>query len=402
MTEATRRQKPSIISRCASWTRARDVRALGLYPYFKPVERSEATRVTVEGQELLMIGSNNYLGLTHHPDVKAAAEQAVREFGTSCTGSRYLNGTLRLHEQLEERLAKFTGHDGAIVYSTGFQANQGLLSTLCGKDDVIFADRENHASLVDGCRLSFAKTKKFAHNDMAHLRECLASTNAEGKLIVVDGVFSMTGELAPLPEICALAAEFGAAVMVDDAHAFGVLGPGGTGTAAHFGVQDGVDIVMGTFSKSFASLGGFIAGSAEMIEFVKHHSRALIFSASIPPANAAAALAALEIIEREPWRQERVHAIANRVKTELRAAGFDVPQTDTPIVPVVVGEFLPLMKFWRALFDAGLFTNPVMEPAVPADQCMIRTSYMATHTDDDITEVIDTFVRVGRAHDLIG
>jgi 8-amino-7-oxononanoate synthase len=190
--------------------------------------------------------------------------------------------------------------------------------------------------------------------------------------------------------------------MVDDAHAFGVLGPGGTGTAAHFGVQDGVDIVMGTFSKSFASLGGFIAGSAEMIEFVKHHSRALIFSASIPPANAAAALAALEIIEREPWRQERVHAIANRVKTELRAAGFDVPQTDTPIVPVVVGEFLPLMKFWRALFDAGLFTNPVMEPAVPADQCMIRTSYMATHTDDDITEVIDTFVRVGRAHDLIG
>jgi len=391
-----------LFEKCREFQTAREVMAMGIYPYFRVIQSAPGTVVTVDGQELLMIGSNNYLGLTNHPKVVEAAADAARKFGSGCTGSRFLNGTLELHVQLEERLAQFMKRPAALVFSTGFQTNLGTISCLVGRTDTIFADRANHASLVDGCRLSFGKTVKFAHNDMADLGRLLQSTpNGGGRLIVVDGVFSMEGDITDLPSIVRLAREYGARVMVDDAHAVGVLGSGGRGTAEHFNLIDQTDLVMGTFSKSFASLGGFIAGDEDVIHFIKHFSRELIFSASMPPASVAACLAALDIIESEPERRQRLWEITRRMHREFRGLGFNIGPTQTPIIPVMIGEDLQTFRFWRALTERGIFANPIVSPAVPKGSSLIRTSYTATHTDKQLDFVIATFAELGKQFGVI-
>jgi len=327
--------------------------------------------------------------------VKEAAIKAVERYGSGCTGSRFLNGTLDLHVELEDRLARFMHREAALTMSTGFQVNLGVISTLVGKDDLVFCDRENHASIFDGCRLAFGRVRKYRHNDMADLERQLAHAPREqGKLIVTDGVFSMRGDVCDLPRIVELAEAYGAQVMVDDAHGIGVLGKHGRGTAEHFGVEDRVDLVMGTFSKSLASLGGFIAGKQDVVHYIKHHARALIFSAAITPASAASALAALDILEKEPERRKRLWRNAERAKAGLKKLGYEVGATESVIVPVAVGEAIETFTFWKALFDAGVFTNPVIPPAVPEGECLIRTSYMATHSADELDRVIEVFRRV--------
>ena len=386
-----------IFQKCDGFSRARELQAMGIYPYFIPLHGSEGTEVEIAGKRLIMIGSNNYLGLTHHPKVREAAIQAIRQYGTSCSGSRFLNGTLELHEELERRLAIFMGQEGALCFSTGFQTNLGAISAICGKDDVILCDRENHASIIDGCRLSFADVRKFRHNDMGDLEAHLQRGKAQGKgmLIVVDGLFSMMGDLAPLPAIRALADRYSARLMVDEAHSVGVLGAHGRGAAEHCGIRP--DLVMGTFSKSFASLGGFIAGPANVIHFMRHHARALMFSASITPASAAAALAALDLIETRPEMRKRVLQIAHRVRTGLAAMGFSTAGTlASPIVPVIVGDQERMLLLWRTLFECGLFTNAVTQPAVSPGQDLIRTSYIASHTDEQIDQVLGRFADAGR------
>ncbi len=379
----------------------RSAQAMGLYPYFIPLEQSEGTQVTVRGRSLIMIGSNNYLGLTAHPKVRQAAIDAVREFGTSCTGSRFLNGTLALHNELEERLARFVGKEKALVFSTGYQTNLGTLSALIGREDVIIGDKENHASLVDGSRLALGRLQRFRHNDIDDLERVLrACPDKAGKLVVVDGVFSMSGELAPLPEIVPLCEKYGARLMVDDAHGVGVIG-GGRGTVARFGVTDDVDLIMGTFSKSFASIGGFIAGEKTTIHWIKHLARSMIFSASLPAGNAAAALAALDVMEKEPERVERVNAIAERMRQGYHDLGYNVGGSETPIVPIMIGDQLKAIKMWRALFEAGVYTNVAVPPAVPAGKALLRTSYMATHTDREMDQVVSIFKQVGKAEGII-
>ena len=394
-----------LFSKCDGFTRARDLQSMGMYPYFLPLSGSEGTEVEINGRRLIMIGSNNYLGLTHHHKVLEAAQQALLKFGTSCSGSRFLNGTLELHEELERRLARFMGKEAALCFSTGFQTNLGAISSICGKDDVILCDRENHASIIDGCRLSFGDTRKWRHNDMADLEAQLARAKAQGKgmLIVVDGLYSMMGDLADLPSIVKLARHYGARLMVDEAHSVGVLGKTGRGAAEHFGLDDDADLVMGTFSKSFASLGGFIAGPANVIHFMRHHARSLIFSAAITPASAAAALAALDVIEAEPQLRTRVLDVANRVRTGLRKLGFTVGGAqNSPIVPVIVGEQIRMLRMWKILLDCGLFTNPVTQPAVPPGMDLIRTSYIATHTDRHIEQILERFAEAGERVGVLG
>ncbi|MGE3172932.1 MAG: aminotransferase class I/II-fold pyridoxal phosphate-dependent enzyme [Planctomycetota bacterium] len=372
---------------------------MGMYPYFLPLAGSEGTEVEIDGRRLIMIGSNNYLGLTHHHKVLQAAQDALLKFGTSCSGSRFLNGTLELHEELERRLARFMGKEAALVFSTGFQTNLGAISSICGKDDVILCDRENHASIIDGCRLSFADVRKWRHNDVKDLEAQLERAKAQNKgiLIVVDGLYSMMGDLADLPNIARLARHYGARLMVDEAHSVGVLGKHGRGAAEHFGLDDDADLVMGTFSKSFASLGGFIAGPSKVIHYMKHHARSMIFSAAITPASAAAALAALDVIEHEPELRHRVLAIASRVRQGLRQQGFTVGgSAHSPIVPVVVGDQERMLRMWKVLFECGLFTNPVTQPAVPQGHDLIRTSYIATHSDEQIGMVLARFAEAGR------
>lgn len=378
-----------------------EAQAMGLYPFFIPLDQSEGTEAVVDGKRLIMIGSNNYVGLTAHPKVRQAAIEALQRFGPSCTGSRFLNGTLAMHEELEERLARFVGMEAALVFSTGYQTNLGTLSALVGRGDVIIGDRENHASLVDGSRLALGRLLRFRHNDMEDLERVLigAPENA-GKLVVVDGVFSMSGEIAPLPEIVSLCHKHGARLMVDDAHGMGVTGRG-HGTAAHFGLTDEVDLIMGTFSKSFASIGGFIAGAASTIHWIKHLARALIFSASLPAPNVAAALAALDIIEQEPERVERVNTIAERMRNGYRELGFVVGASETPIIPILIGDQMKTMRTWKALFEEGVYTNVAIPPAVPPGKSILRTSYMATHTDEQMDEVLRVFARVGRAEGVI-
>ena len=369
---------------------------MGLYPYFIPLTDSEGPIAWVGDHRVIMIGSNNYLGLTTHPEVRRAAQEAIERYGTSCTGSRFLNGTLELHLELERKLAEFVGKEAALVFSTGYQTNVGTISALVGRGDFVVTDKEDHASILDGCRLSFGEMRRFPHNDTRALDRVLSRLPEEaGKLVVVDGVFSMGGDIAPLPELIEVCHRHGARLMVDDAHSIGVLGDG-RGTAAHFGVTDQVDLIMGTFSKSFASLGGFIAGDADVVHYIQHHARSLIFSASIPPANAAAALAALEVMIEEPERSRRVMEIGERMRREFKALGFDVGNSQTPIVPVIFGENMTTFKAWRMLFDAGVYTNPVISPAVPEGQALLRTSYMATHTDEHLAFVLEAFARVGR------
>ncbi len=390
-----------IFEKCYGYTEAKEAIANATYPYFIPMTESEGTEAVFQGHRLIMCGSNNYLGLTTDPRVHQAAIEAVERFGTSCTGSRFLNGTLELHEQLEGELADWVGKEAALVFSTGMQTNLGTISALVMRGDVIILDKDDHASIVDGAHLSFGETRRFKHNDMADLERVLKGIPADkGKLIVVDGLYSMGGDLAPLADIAALCKKYGARLMVDDAHGIGVMG-GGRGTAAHLGVTQDVDLIMSTFSKSFASLGGFIAGDEPVIHYIKHHARSLIFSASIPAANAAAALAALKIMREEPERVQRLTEIGERMRRELRAMGYDIGNTVSPIIPIFIGDRMRTLMAWKMLFDAGVFVNPVLSPAVPEGMDLLRTSYMASHTDEQLTRVLDVYCDVGKALHLI-
>jgi len=390
-----------IFEKCYQYTQAKDAIKEGFYPYFIPLEENEGTEVEFEGHRLIMCGSNNYLGLTTHPEVRRAAKDAIDRYGTSCTGSRFLNGTLALHEKLEKELAEFVSKDNSLVFSTGMQVNLGTISALTGRSDVLILDKDDHASIVDGARLGYGKIERFRHNDIDHLERVLQSIPENlGKLIVVDGVFSMGGDLADLPAIIPLAKKYSARIMVDDAHGMGVTGRG-RGTAAQFGVGEEVDLIMSTFSKSFASLGGFIAGDEDIIHFIKHTARSLIFSASIPAANAAAALAALDIIRKEPERVDRVNAIAGRMRKELKRMGFNVGESVTPIVPVIIGNDKKTFQTWKGLFENGVFVNPVISPAVPQGMQLLRTSYMATQTDEQVDKVLEIFQDVGKTLDII-
>lgn len=390
-----------IFEKCSSFTIAKDAIAAGIYPYFIPLTESEGTEAEYKGHRLIMCGSNNYLGLTTHPKVRQAAHDAISRFGTSCTGSRFLNGTLEMHEQLEAELAEWVCKPSALVFSTGMQTNLGAISAIVGRSDVVILDKDDHASIVDGARLSYGETRRFRHNDMVDLERVLASIPQEkGKLVIVDGLFSMEGDIAPLPDMAPLCKKYGARLMVDDAHAMGVLG-GGSGTAAHFGMPDQVDLIMSTFSKSFASLGGFIAGEEDVIHYIKHHARALIFSASIPPANAAAALAALHIMRDEPERIDRLNQIAERMRKSYRQLGFDIGNSMTPVIPIFIGDDMSTIIAWKLLFENGVFVNPVLSPAVPVGRQLLRTSYMATHTDEQLDRVMDILEQVGKQVGLI-
>jgi len=392
-----------LFDKCYRFTRAKEAMAAGLYPYFRAIESGADAQVTIDGRPVIMIGSNNYLGLTQDPRVKKAAQDAIEQFGSGCTGSRFLNGTLTLHEELEERLAAFMNREAALVFSTGFQTNLGTIATIVGKDDLIFADRDNHASIVDGCRLAFGKTVKYRHNDMADLERVLKMYADDdcGKLIVSDGVFSMGGDIVDLPKLVELAKKYGARIMIDDAHSIGVLGEHGRGTAEHFGLEDKVDIVMGTFSKSLASIGGFIAGDEPVIHYIKHHSRSLIFSASPPPSAVAAVLACLDIMEKEPERRERLWEITKRMHRSFQELGFNTGNSQTPIIPIIIGEDEKTFAFWKALFENGVYANPVISPAVPPGMSLIRTSYMATHKDEELNRVLDVFEKVGKQFGVI-
>jgi 8-amino-7-oxononanoate synthase len=389
-----------LFEKCRTFTRAAEAREGGYYPYFTPLEDTEGTEAVLNGKRMIMIGSNNYLGLTTHPKVRQAAIDAIKRYGTSCTGSRFLNGNLTLHNELEQNLADFLGKEAGLVFSTGMLANLGTISALVGRGEVVIADREDHASIVDGCRLAWGETKRFRHNDMEHLERTLQGVEDQATLVVVDGVFSMGGDIAPLPELTDLCGRYGARLMVDDAHSLGVLAQG-RGTAAHFGLTDKVDVIMGTFSKSFASLGGIIAADFAVIDYIKHHARAQIFSASMPPSNVAAVAAALEVIKEEPERADRVMAIGERMRNAYREMGYSTLSSQTPIVPILIGDDTKTFMFWRALREAGIYVNPVIPPAVPANQSLLRTSYMATHTDEQLDFVLDVFKKVGTQLGLI-
>ncbi len=391
-----------IFEKCAGgFTQAREAREAGLYPYFIPLTNNEGTESIIGDHHLIMIGSNNYLGLTMHPKVRQAAINAIETYGPSCTGSRFLNGTLELHLELERRLARWVNKEAAIVFSTGYQVNIGTLSSLVGRDDFVITDKEDHASIIDGCKMAYGTMKRYNHNDMAGLERVLAGLPKDaGKLVVVDGVFSMGGDIAPLPEIIPVCQRYGARLMVDDAHSIGVLG-GGHGTAAHFGVNAGVDLIMGTFSKSFASLGGFLAGDRDVIDYVQHTARSLIFSASIPPSNAAAALAALDVMETEPERVARLNEIAVFMHQRYRELGFDIGNTQTPIVPIIIRDYEKTLMAWKTLFEAGVYANPVIPPAVPPNLALLRTSYIATHTDEQLERVLSVMEQVGKSLGII-
>jgi 8-amino-7-oxononanoate synthase len=389
-------QHVALFDKCKNFTKAKEIQASGLYPYFKPISESEDTVVVIEGQKKVMMGSNNYLGLTHHPRVLEAAKSALERYGSGCTGSRFLNGTLDLHEQLESRLAEFFGKEAALVFSTGYQANLGLISCLVGRGDVVLLDKLDHASIVDGAKMSWGDTQRFNHTDLAQLERLLQRNGDKGVMIIVDGVYSMEGDIADVPALLKLSQRYGAALAIDDAHSVGVLGPRGDGTAAHFGLADDVDLVVGTFSKSLASIGGFVAGSESVVHYLKHNSRPLIFTAALPPANTAGVLAALEIMIAEPQRRDHLWENTRRLQEGFRQLGFDIGPTQTPIVPVLIGPMDTTFLFWRKLFDAGVFTNPVVPPAVPPTECRLRTSLMATHTGDQIDFALETFARLGK------
>ena len=390
-----------IFEKCFQYSTVKDAKATGIYPYFIPFDENEGTEVIIDDRRVIMCGSNNYLGLTMHPKVREVAQEAIQRYGTSCTGSRFLNGNMTLHETLEAELADWVGKDSALVFSTGMQVNLGTISAVVRRGEIVILDKEDHASIVDGAFLSGGKIERFRHNDMEHLARVLKSLpDDKGKLLVVDGLFSMEGDIAPLPELVPLCKEYGVRLMVDDAHAMGVLG-GGRGTAAHFGMTDGVDLIMSTFSKSFASLGGFIAGEADVVDYIKHNARSLIFSASIPAANAASALAALEVMREEPERIERVNKIGEMMRREYQRMGFDTGTSVTPVIPIIIGNDDLTFMTWKLLFENGVFVNPVISPAVAPGRQLLRTSYMATHTDEQLERVLETFRMVGKELGLI-
>ena len=374
-------------------------RERGIYPYFHELESRQDVEVVMEGKRRIMLGSNNYLGLTVHPRVIEAGVQALREYGSGCSGSRFLNGTLTLHTLLERELADFLGKEAVMTFSTGFQSNLGIISAICGKNDYVICDRENHASIYDGCKLSYATMLRYRHNDMEHLEKCLKKVpDTAGILIVTDGVFSMGGDIANLPEIVRLAKAYGARVMVDDAHGLGVLGNGGRGTADYFGLVDDVDIIMGTFSKSLASIGGFMAASERVVDYVRHVSRPYIFCASIPPASAATAREALRILREQPELPARLHALSMYMRRGLKSRGIAIRDSETPIIPIYTYELFTTLETAKALYDEGVYVNPVLPPATPATECLLRTSYMATHTEALLDEALDVIERVVKAH----
>jgi len=374
----------------------------GIYPYFREIESEQDTVVEIKGKKVLMFGSNSYLGLTNHPKIKEAAIKATQKYGTGCAGSRFLNGTLDIHIELENRLAKLVGKDAALCYSTGFQVNLGVVSVLAGRGDYILLDELDHASIIEGSRLSFGKVMKYGHNDMHSLERKLKLCEPDRmKLIVVDGIFSMEGDIVKLPELVKLAEKYNASIMVDDAHSLGVLGKYGEGTATHFGLTDKVDLIMGTFSKSMASLGGFIAGDKEVINFIKHNSRTYIFSASMTPASAATVLTALDIMASEPERIKHLWDISRYAKAQFDELGFDTGKSESPIIPLFVRDDIKALKLTQRLLEMGVFVNPVVTPAVPKEDCLIRFSLMATHTYKQIDEAIDKISKVAKELDIL-
>lgn len=376
-------------------------KAGGFYPYFIPLDRNEGTEVVYKGRRIIMCGSNNYLGLTTHPKVRQAAMDAIKKYGTSCTGSRFLNGNMTIIEQLERELAEWTGKDSALVFSTGMQVNLGTISAVVGRGDIVILDKEDHASIYDGAILSSGKIERYRHNDIEQLEYVMAHLPEKvGKLLVVDGLFSMEGDIALLPEIIPLCKKYGVRLMVDDAHAMGVLG-GGRGTAASFGVTEDVDLIMSTFSKSFASIGGFVAGQHDVIDYIKHKARSLIFSASIPPANTATALAALDIMRTEPERIKQLEENALFMREGYKSMGFNIGHSESPIIPIIIGDNERTFYAWHKLFDAGVFVNPVISPATSPGRQLLRTSYMATHTRSQLEMVLDIFGKVGKEIGLI-
>lgn len=395
-----------LFKKCYEFTRADDIKKAGLYPYFRPIEENEGPVVQIEGRKVVMAGSNNYLGLTAHPKVKEAALEAVKKYGTGCSGSRYLTGTLDLHIELENRLAKFFGTEAVLLFSTGYQSAQGIIPTLVqGKNEYVVSDKDNHACIVAGQIMAkglTANLERYKHNDMDDLERVLSKLPIDSpKLVVSDGVFSTGGEIVDLPKLVALAKKYNARTLIDDAHSVGVIGKGGRGTASEFNLEKDVDLTMGTFSKTFASLGGFVAGEERVINYLKHHSSALIFSASPTPAAVAAALAALDILEAEPWRVEKLISNANKIRKELSEAGFKIIDGRTAIVPVIVGNDELAFAMWRKLYDAGVFVNVFISPGVPQGRQMMRTSYMSTHEDEHLDFIIDTFKKTGKELGLI-
>ena len=390
-----------IFDKCTNYRDADKVIEAGVYPYFRMIESQQDPVVMMGGREVIMVGSNNYLGLTSHPKVKEAAIEAIRKYGTGCAGSRFLNGTLDIHVKLEEKLARFFRKEGALVYATGYQTNLGVLSAVVGRGDVAISDRLNHASIVDGLRLSLGEVMKFKHNDMEDLDRVLEGTRDKNKMVVVDGVFSMEGDISPVDEIIALRPKHDFGIMVDDAHGVGVLGETGRGTAEYFGVEDDVDIIMGTYSKSLGTIGGFVVASADIIKYLKHVSRSMIFSASLAPALVAAVSTALDIIDQEPERRERLWYNTNKMMEGFKSYGFDIGDAASPIIPVVVKEDMLAFKMALMLQEEGVFANPVVSPATPPGRALMRTSYMATHTDEHLDRVLEAFVKVGKQLGLI-
>lgn len=390
-----------LFEKIKGFTAAKEAMELGIYPYFRALSDSEGVTATFEGKNVVMLGSNNYLGLTTDPRVRKAAAEALERYGTSVTGSRFLNGTLELHKELERRLARFVGMEAALVFSTGYQTNVGTITAILGKGDYAILDKEAHACVVDGVAMSRGEMKRFKHNDVEDLDRVLSKIPDDaGKLVVVDGVYSMGGDFAPVPEIVEVCKKHGARLMVDDAHGVGVTGQG-RGTSWHYGVQDKVDLMMGTFSKSFASIGGFIAGSADVIHYIQHHARSLIFSAALPAPNAAAVLAALDIIETEPEHVERVWRNADYMRAGFRRLGYNIGNSQSPIIPVIIGDQYRTGLTWAAMIEAGVYTNPVVPPATPPNAALLRTSYMATHTQEHLDRALAAFKQVGEALELI-
>lgn len=394
--------EPPLLKKAKNFTRSREIKELGLYPYFRPISSAQDTEVIIHGQKVLMLGSNSYLGLTNHPEIKKAVHEAVDKYGSGCAGSRFLNGTLDIHLELEETLAQLVGKEAVLLFSTGFQANFGTISTLVGRGEYVIGDKEDHASILDGCLLSMGTFMRYGHNDMAGLENCLRRIKPDaGKLVVVDGVFSMSGDVAPLDRIVSLAETYRAAVMVDDAHGIGVMGTRGRGTCDHFGLTDRVHIIMGTFSKSLASLGGFIASDADTIEYLKHHARSLIFSASMTPANAAAVLAAIHIMKQEPERIERLWRNTRLMREGLLGLGFNLGASQTPILPVFCYEDERTLRMAMRLHQEGVFVNSVLPPGVPPNKCLIRISLMATHTANQIEMALEKLKKAGKELGLI-
>ena len=384
-----------IFQKCYNYPLARELRERGVYPYFHALESRQDVEVVMEGKRRIMLGSNNYLGLTTCPEVLEAALEALKQYGTGCSGSRFLNGTLQLHLQLEAELADFLHKEACCTFSTGFQSNLGIISAIVGHGDYVICDKENHASIYDGCKLSYGRMLTYAHADMEQLELQLQKVpETAGCLIVTDGVFSMGGDIAKLPEIVRLARKYGARVMVDDAHGLGVIGEGGRGTASHFGLEDEVDLIMGTFSKSLASLGGYCVASETVIDYIRHNSRPFIFSASIPPACAATALAALRHIRSHPELVTRLSELSAYMRRGLHAKGIPIIESATPIIPIYTYTVENTLEKARRLYDAGVYVNPVLAPATPPDQCLLRTSYMATLTEPLLDEAIEIFGRV--------